>query len=129
MTRINIGVPVKELSKPHLIAEHRELKRIPNAIRTGKAKVKNIPPTFRMGEGHVKFFYDKLGYLKNRYEQLYLECLERKINVTYFGNAWDGIPQQLMNDYTPTENDIRIVRERIEERLKESNQKIRKVRK
>lgn len=123
MTRINLGYPKKELIKSHLIAEHREIKRVPNMVKSGRAKLTNIPPKFRMGTGHVKFFYNKLGYLKKRYEELYQECLDRKINVTYFGNAWDGIPDELMNDYEPTENDIRLVTERINQRIEESKQK------
>ena len=30
MTRINCGIPPEELSDKHLLAEHREIKRIPN---------------------------------------------------------------------------------------------------
>jgi len=32
MTRINL-IPVSELTDEHLLAEHRELKRIPNLIK------------------------------------------------------------------------------------------------
>ena len=28
MTRINAGIPVVELSRAHLLAEHREIKRV-----------------------------------------------------------------------------------------------------
>jgi hypothetical protein len=31
MTRINL-IPVEELTDQHLLAEHREIKRIPNAV-------------------------------------------------------------------------------------------------
>ena len=116
MTRINVSVPPCELSTKHLIAEHRELKRIPNAIRKGKAVINNIPDKFTLGKGHVKFFYNKLLFLKKRYEELYAECINRGFNVTYYGNAWDDIPAHLMNDYTPTANDEKIIRERIRER-------------
>lgn len=37
--------------------------------------------------------------------------------MTYFGDAWDGIPEELMNDYEPTDEDRKIVRARIKERL------------
>jgi len=116
MTRINISVPPKELSTKHLIAEHRELKRIPNAIRNGKAVVNNIPDKFTLGKGHVKFFYNKLLFLKKRYEELYQECINRGFKVTYYGNAWDDIPVNLMNDYIPTSDDDLIIRARIKER-------------
>jgi hypothetical protein len=113
MTRINCGIPVEELSNKHLIAEHREIKRIPNCVAKGRCDFKNIPENFKLGQGHVKFFYDKLGYLKKRYEELYHECIERKFNVQYYGNSWNSVPEYLMNDYIPTEKDKNIIRERI----------------
>ena len=36
MTRINVGVDPSELNVKMLIAEHREIKRIPNLIKIGK---------------------------------------------------------------------------------------------
>lgn len=116
MTRINAGIPPPQLSRQHLIAEHREIVRIPNAIRSGKAKGSGIPDTFTLGKGHVKFFYNKLKYLRNRYEQLYKECIARGYNMTYFGSAFEGLPESLFNDYIPTGEAIAIVTERIKER-------------
>lgn len=117
MTRINCGIPPLELTGPHLIAEHREIKRIPNAIKKGKYNMNGIPETFRLGTGHVKFFYNKLLYLKNRYIEIYNECLNRGYNVTNYLDAWDDLPEDLMNDYTPTDYDRKIIRARIKERL------------
>ena len=116
MTRINCGLPVEELSKKHLIAEHREIKRVPNCVAKGRYSLKNQPKEFTLGIGHVKFFYDKLLYLKHRYEELYARCRNLKINVQYYGSAWDNVPPNLMNDYIPTEKDREIVRARIKER-------------
>lgn len=117
MTRINCGIPPKELVDKHLLAEHREIKRIPNAICKGRAIVDNIPTNFRLGSGHVKFFYDKGLYLKNRYEDIYKECKNRGFNITYYGDAWNNIPPNLMKDYTPTDEDKALIRDRIAERL------------
>lgn len=117
MTRINVGIPPKELTSKHLIAEHRELKRIPNVVAKGRCNLNNIPKEFSLGKGHVSFFYDKLGYLKERYIDLYNECIARNFNVQNYLPSWDGIPQELMNNYTPTEKDVYIIRERIAERL------------
>lgn len=116
MTRINCGISPKNLSSKHLIAEHREIKRIPNAIRKGKFNMKGQPKEFTLGTGHVKFFYDKLLYLKKRYESLYDECVKRGFNMTYYGDAWDDIPLEFMNDYIPTQRDIDIVQKRLDER-------------
>lgn len=120
MTRINVGIKPIELTNKHLIAEHREIKRIPNAISKGRFSLKGQPEKFVLGTGHVKFFYTRLKFLKNRYEALYKECRRRGFNVTYFGNAWDNIPKEFMKDYKPTKNDRIIVSKRIKERTKSS---------
>jgi len=117
MTRINVAIPPKELTNKHLLAEHREMKRIPNVVSRGRYNMKSVPPKFTLGKGHVAFFYDKLGYLKNRYEEVYAECKAREFNVAYYGNAWETVPQHLMGDYTPTIEDEQIIRQRINERL------------
>ena len=75
MTRINSGIPSAELLDMHLLAEHREIKRIPNCIKKGRYCLTGIPSKFKMGTGHVKFFYDKLKYLHERYIELHRDCL------------------------------------------------------
>ena len=119
MTRINVGIKPSELCDKHLLAEHREIKRIPNAINNGKAKFDDIPDSFRLGAGHVKFFYNKIGYLFRRYVLLHEECVKRGFNVSDFSMAFNSIPEHLLNDYTPTQHDRLIVLERINQRLKE----------
>ena len=116
MTRINVGIQPVELSNQHLIAEHREIKRIPNCIAKGKYNMEGIPDKFKLGIGHVKFFYNKLLYLKNRYISLYNECIKRGFNVQNYIDAWDNIPQELMIDYKATYKDRLIIQERIYER-------------
>ena len=113
MTRINLSIDPKILTQPHLLAEHREMKRIPNMVRTGKIKLDNIPDQFTLGTGHVKFFVNKLGYLLERYKQVHAECLKRGYNVQDYSGAWQGIPSHLMGCYTPTERDREIVMERL----------------
>lgn len=117
MTRINVAIPPSELNTKHLLAEHRELKRVPNCVARGRYNIKSIPKEFKLGKGHVAFFYNKLGYLRKRYEELYKECLRRKFKVSYYGSAWDNVPSHLMNDYTPTQRDENLIRQRIKERL------------
>jgi len=117
MTRINVGIKPTKLCRQHLLAEAREIKRIPNAVGKGKFNMKGQPKEFTLGTGHVKFFYDKLLFLKKRYEEVYAECLARGYNATYFGGAWDNVPIKYMNDYIPTERDRKIVQDRIDERL------------
>jgi len=116
MTRINCGIPPAELSNKHLLAEHREIKRVPNLVRVGKYSMKGQPSEFTLGTGHVKFFYDKLGYLLERYRLLYAECINRGFNVTDYSDAWSDIPLSMMGPYSPTESDSSLIRSRIKER-------------
>ena len=117
MTRINVGMQPKQLTDKHLLAEHREIKRIPNAIKSGRVNMSGIPSDFTLGAGHVKFFYNKVGYLKERYVQLYEECVRRKFKVTSFLDSFDGISDELMGNYFPTEKDRQLIVNRINEKL------------
>ena len=117
MTRINVGISPTELTDKHLLAEHREIKRIPNCIARGRYNMEGIPNKFKLGKGHVKFFYNKLEYLLTRYCKLNLECKDRGFNVQNYAKAWDYTPSELLNDYEPTERDRLIVQQRINEKL------------
>lgn len=116
MTRINV-VPVKELCDQHLLAEHRELTRIPNAVARGRFSLAGQPTDYKLGEGHVRFFFDKLAFLNRRYTALHAECLARGFNVT---NRWpEDLPadEKLWLDYTPTPQALEVNRERIAVRM------------
>tara|TARA_R110002050_G_C8609028_1_gene486315 strand:+ start:79 stop:495 length:417 start_codon:yes stop_codon:yes gene_type:complete len=117
MTRISASVKPQELCDQMLIAEHREIIRIPNTIKSGKAIVKNIPESFRLGTGHVKFFYNKLDYLRCRYFELHKECLERGFNVADFSESFNGLPKHLDNYWEETKESRYEVVERINKNL------------
>ena len=117
MTRINV-VPVAELCDQHLLAEHRELTRIPNCILSGKLKLHydDRPSRYTLGEGHVKFFTNKLQWLWMRYTNLTNECRLRGFNVS---NIWPtnghiGGDEQVI--YRPTDIDKALNRLRIKDR-------------
>jgi len=116
MTRINLSVPPAKLINSHLLAEHREIVRIPNCVKKGRYSMKGQPDQFTLGTGHVKFFYDKIGYLKSRYESIYAECKKRGFNITYFGDAFDGVNRSMMKDYTPNDRDREIIKGRLVEK-------------
>ena len=69
MTRINLVSP-EELTDQHLMAEWREIKMVPAALRRSlrtqstQAVLKKIPSAFTLNKGHVTFFYNKIDYLK-----------------------------------------------------------------
>ena len=106
-----------------LLAEHREIKRTPNKVGNGKYSLVGQPAEFCLGTGHEKFFYDKLLYLKKRYEKLYKECISQGFNVEYYGGAWNNVPPHLMNDYKPTLRDRNLLVDRINERLESMQSK------
>lgn len=113
MTRINVGIHPYELPNKLLLAEHREIKRIPNVVKSGKFSLAAQPKSFTLGKGHVKFFYSRLLFLRNRYAILHEECLTRGFNVQDYIGAWDGIPESLMGDYVPSGHDRILLLERI----------------
>ena len=120
MTRINIIDP-KELCDQHLLAEHRELTRIPNDIvkRHGNVPL-STAKGYLLGQGHVTFFRDKLLFLKNRYDALHLECKNRGFNVSYRWPEEASIFTKLWNDYVVTEKDRALNLTRIHERMPET---------
>ena len=116
MTRINTGIAAQELPDKLLLAELREIKRIPNVIKSGRYNMAGQPTEFTLGTGHVKFFYDKLEYLLERYNNLRWEALYRGFNVSDWTDAWEGVPPELMNNYNETERDRQLLIERINEK-------------
>lgn len=122
MTRINSAIPVKALTDEHLLAEHREIKRIcaqfKSSILEGKKSVK-IPERFTLGSGHVTFFLDKGLFTFHRYRAIYQECRNRGFQVEDYSSNWDiykKAPAYYL-DYSCTEEEYRLLKERILERI------------
>ncbi|MFN6269271.1 MAG: pyrimidine dimer DNA glycosylase/endonuclease V [Akkermansiaceae bacterium] len=122
MTRINV-IPVSELTTKHLVAEYREITRLPNNLKKSLSRkvpfsLDEIPKEYTMGTGHVKFFYNKMKYLQYRFEDLVREMKLRGYNPTYTDSSI-FIPKDstFYNDYIPTEKAKEINRERISLRL------------
>lgn len=123
MTRINV-VPPKELHRLHLLAEYREITRpfwkVRKRIAKGQtpADVK-IPSAYTLGTGHETFFFDKLGYLIERYNSLTDELIARgyKVNPVSRSDLLKDIDKKWMGNYVPTEQAIQINRERIKDRM------------
>lgn len=124
MTRINV-VPVSELSSKHLVAEYREMARLPGNLHTSlnrKSKpfsFSEIPSQYVLGTGHVKFFFTKMKFLQNRYEELLAEMYKRGYNPSYTDSSiFTNCPKEFYNDYTPTPEALELNRQRIKERTK-----------
>ena len=122
MTRINLVDP-KELHQKHLVAEYREIARVFALSRKAQFDVmrgkKPLPTEYTLGTGHVLFFYNKLGYILNRYKALTTEMINR-------GYSPNPIPEEdlifkidkkMFGDYIPTKYAIEINRARIRDRM------------
>ena len=125
MTRINI-IPVCELYDQHLVAEYREITMIPAALnRTLKSKAgidkSKISSSYTLNTGHVYFFYDKGKYLDKRYSELITEMKRRGFNCDLNRKFPKKIfiDHGLYNDWTPTAEEYKIIRKRIEQKLKQ----------
>lgn len=123
MTRINSAIHPSTLSDQHLIAELRELPRIFTAVKKrniNKIPFDDIPPVFKLGNGHVKFFYNKTNFLLKRHNSLREEYKKR------FNKIWQYIPDfdyiENQNDYIPTIQEFNLLKERISERILNSKQ-------
>lgn len=123
MTRVNLVEP-KELTRLHLIAEYKEIMRLPGSLKKSlsrkrkKFKLSEIPKEYVLGKGHVKFFYDKMKFVKERFEKLVAEMIERGYSPTYTDSSI-FIPEDFLfyNDYVPDEKAIELSRMRINERI------------
>lgn len=125
MTRINLVDPT-ELTDQHLMAEWREIKMVPAALRrslrtnTVSGILKKIPSDFTLNKGHVTFFYNKIEYLKDRYKVLTSELMRRQFNIsnTNIEDIFDsGIPNEFKGSYEPTTAAYEIIRQRIKEKI------------
>jgi len=124
MTRINAGIPPKALTDQHLLAEHREIKRLP-AVFAKNTNPTGIPKEFTLGKGHVSFFLDKGKYTLKRYQQIYAECVKRGFEVTNYSLNWEVYKQypKCNKDYKETPQALELLIARISERLSDSKQK------
>ena len=123
MTRINL-VPVTVLHDKHLIAEYHELPRaITLAHRSWeKGLPLNVPRTYRMGTGHVKFFYNKMPFLLGRMEFLRRELKSRGVNLTenkWYETVANLLPLEYHTIWLPNNIDIEISVNRLLERMPE----------
>lgn len=123
MTRINL-IPVEELTDKHLIAEKHEITRVFALAKNSKPNV-TIPDTYRMGKGHVTFFYNKIKFVIERYESLCDEVRRRDFNCNQIlsEELLKDMPAHLINPFTPSEEEIKISKARIEDRLKNGKPK------
>ena len=121
MTRINL-LPPSQLADQHLIAEWRELPRVFGLVKNKLAEGKLILPwvKYTMGTGHVRFFYDKLLFLQKRHQDLVKEAQKRGFKLSKTEKiSLHAFPKVYCQDFIPSEADLAISQQRIQEKLKE----------
>ena len=117
MTRINL-VSVKMLPDQHLIAEYRELPRV---IKQNM-NLKDAPEKYCLGKGHMKWGRKhSLFYLK-RFKDICEEMTYRGLTVNYPYNELEryydkNCPDNIKNDYIPTDDDLKLSKERIIQKI------------
>jgi len=122
MTRINV-VPPEELTVKHLVAEYREITRLPANLKKSLERknkpfsIHEIPTEYTLGKGHVKYFYNKFKWLQNRFELLVDEMKKRGYNPTYTDSSIFRVDDVWYNDWIVDEKAIEINRQRIKDRL------------
>lgn len=118
MTRINLVHPTT-LIRQHLVAEYRELPRVFTLAERHWLSGKPMPrvSTYRLGPGHLLFFYDKLAFLRKRHFELREEMRRRgyKANIDC---SWSGIhlPDRYQGEWYPGPTEIVTSRLRINQR-------------
>ncbi|QIG69599.1 bifunctional endonuclease V/N-glycosylase UV enzyme protein [Rhizobium phage RHph_I46] len=121
MTRINL-IPPSKLHPKHLQGEYYELPRILSGVR--KAIERGRQPSdyahlteYRMGPGHVTFFYTRLHFLEQRFKLLISELFRRNVRINRVHLSDYHVPIEWFGTWTPSDAEIEISRQRINNRL------------
>lgn len=106
------------------MAEYREMPRLVKNLekslnrKSTPFSLEEIPKEYKLGAGHVKFFFDKFKYLYNRHRALRAELLSRGYNLSNNNsNIFKTVNSKFYNDYIPTEEAIKLNEDRISERM------------
>jgi deoxyribonuclease (pyrimidine dimer) len=119
--RINVINP-SYLTDQHLVAEYREMKMSTyfyEKSKNTKAGIEKhrISERFTLNKGHAYMWYDKMGYVKKRFEAICTEMRARRFRCDYDKLNFTNVDKEAFGDFTPTILDIRINLDRILERL------------
>lgn len=129
MTRINVGIKPQQLTDEHLLAEYREIQRLPSYYRRAvvSGSINRIPEKPCLGKGHVLFFLDKWFYIHLRVVALREELKSRgfwsKDKTPHLFGLHNFDRERDYGDYTPTPEDTEMLQQRITERIEGSPKK------
>jgi deoxyribonuclease (pyrimidine dimer) len=118
MTRVNIIYP-RMLTDQHLVAERLELTWVLSSAQRSLASKYGLSthPNYTLGSGHISFFHDKLGYIRDRFGELTSEMLNRGMSpkMPWPDDSW--VPDDMKKPYAPSLADVDVIIGRIRERL------------
>ena len=114
LVRINILNP-SALSDQHLIAEYNEILMLIGYVKL-YPKLGEIPDRYCLGNGHIRFFKDKLAYIKDRHELIKTEMNKRGFKTNKQVEL-DKFHKGLLNNWTSSEEDRQIIKKRLVEKI------------
>ncbi len=115
MVRINIIAPTT-LSDQHLIAEYNEILMLVGHVKK-HPKIRSAPKEYKLGEGHINFFKNKIKYLRDRHELIKREMNKRgfKTNKSIRLNQFK---EKQIENWKPKVKDFEIIKKRIISKIK-----------
>lgn len=115
MVRVNLVKPVT-LSDQHLIAEYNEILMLIGHVKK-YPRIYLAPKEYKLGEGHINFFKNKIKYLKCRHEIIKKEMKKRgfKTNKTINLNQFK---KEQKENWKPKTKDFKTIKKRIISRIK-----------
>jgi deoxyribonuclease (pyrimidine dimer) len=115
MVRINIVNP-RKLADQHLIAEYNEILMLFGYVKKHPKKYE-ITHDYCLGKGHIRFFKDKLLYLKKRHELIKKEMQRRGFQKNKTINLKD-FPKELQKGWKPQPKNFRLIKKRLREKIR-----------
>ena len=109
MVRINLIEP-KKLTDQHLVAEYNEILMLFGYVKK-HPETYEIDHDYCLGKGHIRFFKDKLLYLKKRHELIKEEMHRRGFQKNKTINL-NNFPKNLRNDWKPKQEGFKIIKRR-----------------
>lgn len=114
MVRVNLINPLR-LADQHLIAEYNEILMLLGYVKK-YPKNESIPLSYVLGKGHIKFFKNKLIYLKERHELIKKEMKKRNFKTNKTIDLSKFSPD-LLNNWKPNNEDIKLIIKRLKEKI------------
>jgi len=79
--------------------------------------LESTPKKYTLGTGHIKFFKNKLVYLKKRHKLIKSEMIKRGFVVNK-SVSLKGFSKEYLLDWKPSDIDIKLIKRRIKEKIK-----------